>query len=63
MARNEKIPWWYTEIGEAEKKQVLSAFSGKRFSMGTFAREFESRFAAALGARAMPLPPPAALRR
>jgi len=51
MRQNSKIHWWYTEIGEAEKSQVLSAFDRKCFSLGRFTQEFEDRFARILGAR------------
>ncbi|MDP8244280.1 MAG: DegT/DnrJ/EryC1/StrS family aminotransferase [Candidatus Hinthialibacter antarcticus] len=40
-----KIPWWYTEIGEAEKQGLLSAFDGKHLSMGPVSAEWERRFA------------------
>jgi len=51
MQQNGKIHWWYTEIGEAEKSQVLSAFDRKCFSLGGFTQKFEDRFARILGAR------------
>lgn len=51
MECNSRIPWWYTEIGEAEKSEVLVAFEKKRFSLGAFAREFENQFAAMLEVR------------
>lgn len=44
-----KIPWWYTEIGEAEKQKVLSAFERKCFSQGPFTEELESKIASTLG--------------
>jgi perosamine synthetase len=51
MPKNNKIPWWYTEIGEAEKHQVMAAFDNKKFSMGVITRDFETHMAAKLGAR------------
>jgi perosamine synthetase len=51
MAKNRKIPWWYTEIGEAEKSSVMAAFDNKKFSMGTVTRDFESQMAEKLGVR------------
>jgi len=51
VPENSRIPWWYTEVGEAEKSQVLSAFEGKRFSMGAFTGDLERQFAEMLGAR------------
>lgn len=47
----EKIPWWYTEIGEAEKANVLAAFNGKHFSLGPVTSELESKIAQTLGAK------------
>ena len=38
-----KIPWWHTEIGDAEKANVLFAFEKKRFSMGEIAFELEGK--------------------
>lgn len=49
MQHGSRIPWWYTEIGEAEKSKVLSAFEKKRFSLGAFTEELESQIASALG--------------
>ena len=43
-----KIPWWHTEIGDAEKANVLLAFDKKRFSMGEISSELERKLAEAL---------------
>lgn len=37
------IDWWYTEIGEAEKHSLLTAFDDKRFSLGSGAAAYEAR--------------------
>lgn len=44
----EKIPWWYTEISEAERTKVLAAFENKRFSMGSVTEEMENQIASTL---------------
>jgi len=40
-----KISWWYTEIGDAEKANVITAFDKKRFSMGEIVYELEQKIA------------------
>lgn len=47
----EKILWWYTEIGEAEKASVLAAFDSKNFSLGSVTAKFEGQIAEVLGAK------------
>ena len=42
------IPWWYTELGEAEKEKLLEAFSEKRFTISKSVKEVEDRFASLL---------------
>ena len=37
------INWWNTDIGENERSYLNKAFSEKRFSCGTYVREFEER--------------------
>jgi len=51
MVNNIKIPWWYTEIGEAERNSVMAAFDNKQFSMGAVTRDFENQMAEKLGVR------------
>jgi dTDP-4-amino-4,6-dideoxygalactose transaminase len=46
----QQIPWWYTQIGEEERRSLLSAFEQKRFSQGAVTDEFEQRLAAMLAA-------------
>src|SRR4030042_4003883 len=62
MRQNGKIHWWYTEIGEAEKSQVLSAFDRKCFSLGGFTQKFEDWFARIVGARYAVAQPVAPIR-
>ncbi len=38
------IPWWYTEFGEAEKAELLSAFDDKHLTLGSRGAEFEKQF-------------------
>ena len=45
----ESIPWWYTEIGEIEKTELLDAFAQKRFSLGRISAQLEIRLAQTLG--------------
>lgn len=40
-----RVPWWYTEIGEVEKRSVNSAFSRRAFSMGPVTAELEEKLA------------------
>jgi perosamine synthetase len=51
MAPNKKIPWWFTEVGEIEKRLVIDAFDKKKFSMGSVTRDFENQMAEKLGVR------------
>jgi len=44
----QRIPWWYTEIDEAERRSLLSTFEQKRFSQGAVTDEFERQLAEAL---------------
>ncbi len=53
----EKIPWWYTEIGEAEKASVLTAFDHKNFSMGPVTAELELKISQTLGVKYVVLVP------
>jgi len=39
------IPWWWTEMGEAERARLMDAFSRRRFSMGEVTEELEARLA------------------
>lgn len=39
--RDLNINWWNTEIGQAEKNALLSAFDGRQFTMGTNVRQAE----------------------
>lgn len=45
------IPWWHTEIGDAEKAELLSAFGQEKFSQGKIGQRLEAGLAVALGAR------------
>lgn len=42
------IPWWYTELGEAEKEKMLEAFMGRRLTLSRSVQEVEERFASLL---------------
>lgn len=53
----QKIPWWYTEIGEAEKTKVLAAFDNKHFSLGPVTAELEHEISKTLGAKYVVLVP------
>ncbi len=44
-----KIPWWLTEISEAEKNKLLSAFDNKHFSLGPVVKELEQQLAEKMG--------------
>jgi len=48
MQQNDRIPWWHTEIGEAEKIKVIYAFENKRFSLGSVTEELEHQIASTL---------------
>lgn len=45
MGNAVKIHWWCTEFGELEKNNIISAFDGRHFSLGTETRKFEQAFA------------------
>lgn len=51
MPQNRNISWWFTQIGEVEKNQVLTAFDNNNFSMGKITADFENSMADMLGAR------------
>ena len=43
-----RTSWWWTEIGEAEKARLLSAFDGRLFSLGDNTAQFEKDIAVLL---------------
>ncbi len=42
------IPWWYTELGEAEKNKLLEAFGEKRLTLSRSVQQVEELFASLL---------------
>jgi len=45
------IGWWFTEIGEGEKRRLMDAFDQRKFSLGSIGRELEERLAKMHSAR------------
>lgn len=45
------INWWFTQLGKLERESLLSAYDGRKFSMGPLSAELESKLAALHGAK------------
>jgi len=42
------IPWWYTELGELEKKHLIEAFDQKKLTLSTSVQQVEELFSSLL---------------